>query len=172
LIGSFCGMSDTPAGKGGTMIIELADVTEEGQTYEGEEPPESLELTEDDDVAAAGPVTYRLAASRAGDSLVVRGEVEASIRFLCSRCSAAFQRKIVDRDFLRVFEDVHWDATVDLTPDLRETIILAFPTSPLCSPDCHGLCPQCGKNLNAGSCMCTPRSRDGRWGALDGLRLS
>ena len=154
------------------MLIDLAELGEEGQTYEGEEPPEVLGLSEADEVTAAGPLKYRLTASRASDSLVVRGTVEAPIRFLCSRCTVSFERTLADRDFLRVFEEVRWDATVDLTPDMRETIILAFPSSPLCSADCRGLCPQCGKNLNAGSCGCAPKSRDGQWGALDGLRLS
>ena len=154
------------------MMIEFAELGEEGQTYEGEESPDVLGLAGDDEVTATGPLKYRLTASRVADSLVVRGTVEAPLRFVCSRCAASFERTLADRDFLRVFEEVRWDATVDLTPDMRETMILAFPSSPLCSPDCRGLCPQCGKNLNAGSCTCAPKPRDGRWGALDDLRLS
>jgi uncharacterized protein len=44
--------------------------------------------------------------------------------------------------------------TIDLGPDIREEIILDYPVKPLCKPDCKGLCPTCGKNLNEGQCNC------------------
>ena len=44
--------------------------------------------------------------------------------------------------------------TIDLDQDIREEIILDYPIKPLCNPDCKGLCPKCGKNLNEGGCNC------------------
>ncbi|MEA4815138.1 MAG: DUF177 domain-containing protein [Oscillospiraceae bacterium] len=38
----------------------------------------------------------------------------------------------------------------------------------LCSPDCKGLCPRCGANLNLGPCGCK-KETDSRWSALDSL---
>jgi uncharacterized protein len=43
---------------------------------------------------------------------------------------------------------------LELAPMLREHVILSAPMQPLCSDDCLGLCAQCGKNLNEGSCQC------------------
>jgi uncharacterized protein len=43
---------------------------------------------------------------------------------------------------------------VDLTPMLREQIILVAPMQPLCREDCAGLCPKCGQNLNEWRCGC------------------
>jgi uncharacterized protein len=43
---------------------------------------------------------------------------------------------------------------LELAPMLREHVILSAPMQPLCSDDCLGLCPQCGQNLNEGSCQC------------------
>ena len=40
------------------------------------------------------------------------------------------------------------DFRIDLTPLLREELILATPQAPLCRPDCRGLCPDCGADLN------------------------
>ena len=37
----------------------------------------------------------------------------------------------------------------------------------LCRPDCAGICPSCGTDLNAGSCNCTEEATDPRWAALD-----
>ena len=43
---------------------------------------------------------------------------------------------------------------LELAPMLREHVILSAPMQPLCGDDCLGLCAQCGKNLNEGSCQC------------------
>ncbi|OYV03116.1 hypothetical protein CGW93_02415 [candidate division bacterium WOR-3 4484_18] len=47
---------------------------------------------------------------------------------------------------------------IDLWQVLRETIILAIPTKPLCKPDCKGLCPICGVNWNLTTCEHQPSS--------------
>ena len=58
---------------------------------------------------------------------------------------------------------------IDLTPALREELLLAVPRYVLCRDDCRGLCAQCGKDLNAGLCGCTPE-RDMRWRPLQALK--
>ena len=47
---------------------------------------------------------------------------------------------------------------------------LDAPATPLCRDDCAGLCPQCGADLNTGSCDCAPVAADPRWSALDQLK--
>lgn len=59
---------------------------------------------------------------------------------------------------------------IDLEPLAREAVVLALPLAPLCRPDCAGLCPTCGADLNAGPCGCAPVPTDPRWAALDVLR--
>lgn len=58
---------------------------------------------------------------------------------------------------------------IDLLPALREQWLLEVPAFLVCRPDCKGLCPKCGADLNAGTCDCTPES-DARWEALRKLR--
>ena len=62
------------------------------------------------------------------------------------------------------------DFRIDLTPLLREEVILATPPAPLCRPDCKGLCPVCGLDLNE-----SPHEHeadlDERWAALKGVRV-
>ncbi|MCK7489366.1 MAG: DUF177 domain-containing protein [Anaerotruncus sp.] len=43
---------------------------------------------------------------------------------------------------------------IDLAPHLREEIILSMPIRLLCKDDCKGICPDCGKDLNTGECIC------------------
>jgi uncharacterized protein len=59
---------------------------------------------------------------------------------------------------------------LDLRPLVRDAVLLDLPIAPLCRPDCAGLCPSCGADLNEGPCACPPPVTDPRWGALDVLR--
>jgi uncharacterized protein len=53
---------------------------------------------------------------------------------------------------------------------LREQVLLSLPARSLCRQDCKGLCPRCGRNLNAESCTCEENPADARWSALSDLR--
>ena len=53
---------------------------------------------------------------------------------------------------------------------LREQFVLAVPFAPLCREDCKGLCPQCGIDLNTGTCACE-KPVDPRLAALKGLKI-
>jgi len=77
---------------------------------------------------------------------------------------ASFQLETVD-------EEGYTGKQIDLTPAMREQILLSIPPSPLCSEDCKGLCPSCGKDLNEGACGCDRTVVDPRWQALKGLQL-
>lgn len=59
-----------------------------------------------------------------------------------------------------------WEDEIDLAGMIWETLITALPGALLCSPDCKGLCPQCGANLNNGPCGCRSASSDPRFDAL------
>jgi uncharacterized protein len=61
------------------------------------------------------------------------------------------------------------DTEVDLRPVVREELALALPQFVECRDDCRGLCPNCGKDLNAGPCGCAPAA-DPRWRALADLK--
>ena len=70
-----------------------------------------------------------------------------------------------------VDEEPYSGKTIDLAPALREQILLAVPPSPLCAEACKGLCPTCGKDLNAGDCGCDKTTVDPRWAALKSIQL-
>lgn len=53
---------------------------------------------------------------------------------------------------------------------LREQVLLSLPAKSLCREDCHGLCSNCGHNLNSGQCSCESAPADPRWTALSDLR--
>ena len=63
------------------------------------------------------------------------------------------------------------DFVLDLREGLRQYTLMSGPAKPLCRPDCAGLCPTCGANLNEGPCNCPPQV-DRRWQGLAGLEIS
>jgi uncharacterized protein len=60
------------------------------------------------------------------------------------------------------------DFMLDLGEPVRQYMLMLEPQKPLCRPDCSGLCPACGADLNIASCGCAPSS-DERWGVLAGF---
>ena len=54
---------------------------------------------------------------------------------------------------------------LDLRPVVREQWLLNVPAYALCREDCKGICPTCGKDLNAGPCGCA-QNNGSRWDAL------
>lgn len=59
---------------------------------------------------------------------------------------------------------------LDTDPILMEQLQLNVPMAVVCREDCRGLCPECGTNLNLGSCSCPRSAVDPRWRALEGLK--
>ena len=55
---------------------------------------------------------------------------------------------------------------LDVDEELREELLLVLPMRVLCSPDCPGLCPTCGKSLKNGECGCNHHETDPRWDKL------
>ena len=58
------------------------------------------------------------------------------------------------------------NGVMDIDEQLREELILDFPMRLLCSEDCPGLCPKCGKPRREGDCGCDLTERDPRWDVL------
>ena len=148
---------------------------------EGTESSEVLGLPPDaiPPLVPAGDITYRLSAVMAGADLVVTGSASVPILTSCARCLDDVRTVIAVRDLCFHFEKVR-DLEVDLTDDVREELLLAIPSCFYCSPDCKGVCPSCGVNLNHGSCACASRPAEPEpdsaapspWDQLDALNLS
>jgi uncharacterized protein len=134
------------------------------------------------------PIRVDLAYYRAGTELFLTGEVEAEGIACCARCAEDF-RVERSRGFRYVFapKSIGYDGDdeqrpddlefslyegddVDLTPLVREQVLLALTDPPLCREDCRGLCPQCGANLNEKACDCRTEKLDPRFAALRALK--
>ena len=116
------------------------------------------------------PLALELQVDRQGDQFTLRGTAVTRIEEECARCLRHFDAPIgfefsafADRatggrggaeadagdSALR-----HDGRSLDLDAEVREQAILARPMRSLCRPDCAGLCPRCGADLNEGPCSC------------------
>ena len=105
---------------------------------------------------------------RTPQGLLSQGNFEATTELECVRCLDpfsqplkwsftdlyAFDRRSLSESNLLVPED----GQIDLEPLLREYALLEIPISPVCRPDCKGLCPVCGANLNKTDCGHRPEA--------------
>ena len=125
-------------------------------------------------------VTGRLANAGAG-RYYFSGHLAGAARQDCARCLVPVESP-VDAEVHAIFAapgeldddpDVfqlegHGDV-LDLRPAVREQWLLEVPMISVCRPDCKGLCPKCGADLNAGACACAPET-DPRWETLRKIR--
>ncbi|HTP25788.1 MAG TPA: DUF177 domain-containing protein [Anaeromyxobacteraceae bacterium] len=68
-------------------------------------------------------------------------------------------------------EEAYSGKVIDLDPLVREQLVLSLPSYPVCRPDCKGLCPVCGTDLNDNECGCDRMVPDPRWAGLKKLKL-
>ena len=111
------------------------------------------------------------------DGIVVAGSIEVPWHGACRRCLRPLAEVAVcDVDELyqttvtnsEAFEIV--DNQLDLLPMVRELALLDAPEAPLCRPDCAGLCPVCGADLNDTTCDCVAPVLESQWAVLDQLK--
>lgn len=118
-------------------------------------------------------------ATRTPQGILLQVDLHASTELECVRCLTVFslslkvaftelyafsQRYVTDSGLLMPETGI-----IDLAPVLREYALLEIPISPLCSPDCKGLCPICGNNLNESTCIHDDDSIDPRLASLKTL---
>lgn len=150
------------------FVLDLATLRPGAEWLEVEAGARELDLSEEQ---WPGPVRGRLRLDRTGDRVTVHGTVSATARLECVRCLERFDavlevpldvfadrtgtgrhpedEEVLERDHEMAFHD---GRNLDLRDFAREALLLEVPITPRCREDCRGLCPQCGANLNEGSC--------------------
>jgi uncharacterized protein len=136
----------------------------------------------------AGPVRGALELERSGEVYTAHGRLEATVVVACSRCTLPHPVRLpVEVDETVALEQIDEPAsflegegdmascppipilsgdTLDLSELVRQMLILAVPPRSLCRPECRGLCPHCGADLNREQCSCAERQVDPRLEAL------
>ena len=126
-------------------------------------------------------VKGQLALWRADKEVLVQGTLYVDIELECGRCLSPTPTTLqveLDERFRPVSLGIPKDEQVlpidsdnqlDLRPVLRDLVIISTPMHIVCRPDCVGMCPECGQNLNDGPCSCRSDDIDPRLIALKAL---
>jgi uncharacterized protein len=134
-------------------------------------------------VPQGAPLDLDLRLESVTEGVLVTGAVAAPLTGQCGRCLDPVSDEL-DVDVCELFayansatdettepDEVHRvdGELLDVEPVVRDAVVLALPWTPLCSPDCPGLCPECGvrlADLPANGAAHTHEQLDPRWAAL------
>jgi len=169
-----------------TDVLELAEGV---SPLEFAEEPD-LYHTGDEEILIAEPVRFSGSLKKQGEKIFVHGKVSTRLVLVCARCLERFSIPVA-QDFCaeylpEIYEEFEKERSlrgedldvsyyagtcIDLTPALRDHLLLEVPIAPLCRSDCLGLCPVCGENLTAGSVHVHEEQGDPRLSPLSRLKL-
>jgi len=132
------------------MKIHVNRIPFEGLREEAAYDPKTLDM-ERFDIHVEEPVTVSSFITKADKEIVVHAQIRCVLRLCCARCLGFFDSPLQTAAMLS-YETKPTDV-VDITEDIRQEIILAYPMIPVCQQACKGLCPSCGQNLNVTLCQ-------------------
>jgi uncharacterized protein len=180
-------ISDDPVHRSFTVSPQLV-----GEWLKGLPMRDALGAPDPDPDAGSGRAELDIYAE--GNHVFATGTFKGDLTVACSRCVEPV-KLVIDERLMVTFmpksempaddveaeegaevpaEDLdlfpYEDDFIDLEPLFREQFVLAVPYAPLCKEDCKGLCPQCGTDLNTGTCTCSAPV-DPRFAGLKNLKL-
>jgi uncharacterized metal-binding protein YceD (DUF177 family) len=161
------------------LTVNLRHLASEDLLLKGELTPEEVDLgVQDKVIRVTEPLRYELQVQRLDQSLLLQGRLALDLDCACVRCLKPFKYRLELPDWTFHVPLEGEDAaavtndSVDLTPFLREDILLAFPQHPLCDSKCEGL--NAGRNLEQPSKPWGTESTENdstTWSELDKLKF-
>jgi len=164
------------------MKIVISEIPEEGMDVELNE---NISL---ESVKTASPLHAVLNMRTIGSEVLVNGMLEGKVELLCSRCLNAYTMQVrpqinvvyepsevINKEEHHKLKSDELDTgfykndTLDTDEVLVEQLLLNLPMKPLCSPECKGICPKCGADLNVSNCDCSVSEIDTRLKVLEQL---
>lgn len=159
------------------MIIKFTNFSDGIHNLIFKEPVEKLELSSE----FVDKVLLEVEMDKSPSQIVLSCEVDSSVRRICDRCVREYDAK-VNHSFRMTYligaertsedenTDIHYLSSdqdkIDLHGDVSELTQLALPMKSLCSENCKGICPKCGKDLNEGPCDCKDDEINPAWEPL------
>jgi uncharacterized metal-binding protein YceD (DUF177 family) len=143
-------------------------------------PPDGLHLAGEEDcplgdladVLCIGPLRYDLDVGVSDGALWAQGAIAQTVELSCVACLDKFEHEISIPAFA-LHTDLHGPETIDITPILREDILLNLPAHPHCDRDggqiCKGVKSRREVDDSTGQVEVEKREHD--WGELDKLKL-
>ena len=160
------------------LLFNIRHLERQTVTLSGELPVAELDLGGIDElIQARSPLQHELVVERHERSVLVQGRLGLKLFCECARCLKSFEYRLAfdswsclvpleGEDKVLVCNDC-----VDLTPFVREAIVLAFPQHPLCEPECRGLVAASPNGARPSSGENVTGDRSSAWAELNKLKL-
>jgi uncharacterized protein len=160
------------------LLFNIRHLENETVTLAGELPVAELDVGGIDElIQANSPLHHDLVVELHERSILVQGRLALQLSCECARCLKAFEYQLAfdawscllpleGDDKVLVNND-----SVDLTPYVREDIVLAFPQHPLCEPECRGLQAASPDGGRSSSSADVPGDLSSAWAELNKLKL-
>jgi uncharacterized metal-binding protein YceD (DUF177 family) len=152
-----------------SLKVNLRHLEEHGIHLKGDLPVDALDFgLQDEMIQAKQPLHYDLQVDKVANGLLVQGKLSLPLDCQCVRCLKPLVQRLELPQWalhlpLEGEEKVTVDNDcVDLTPFIREDMLLEFPQHPACEPECAGLKKKARNEAEAGPAA---------WKTLDNLNL-
>lgn len=159
------------------LVVNLRHLASQNVQLKGELQVGELDLDARDEMIRAGaPLSHDLEVQKLDQSLLVRGRLRLPLECRCVRCLKPFTLVLELADWichlpLQGEESVAVvNDCVDLTPFIREDILLEFPRHPLCKPQCRGWQETYATRAKKGATE-QPKAGSSAWAELDKLKF-
>jgi uncharacterized metal-binding protein YceD (DUF177 family) len=150
--------------------IHLKQIPAQGLHLEGEEDCPIPEL-EADGTRCTGPLRYKIDVGLSGHALWANGSLAQPVEVNCVSCLEKFPYEIKAPAFA-VHLELEGPETVDLTPLIREDILLNVPAYPHCDREGGRICNSpTAKADQEAEAIAAERKRQADWAALDKLKV-
>lgn len=173
------------------LIFNVAQLMKEGtgavRNYEIE--ASLAREFDDEDLKIVAPLLGQVRFLRTGSHLLATGVLETKIEKSCGRCLTSFTGPVrleLEEEFFPTLDVITGTVIaqspeveaanlideqhlLDLSEVVRQELLVESDDLLYCRPDCKGLCPHCGQDLNVGSCNCQNEVVDPRWAGLQAL---
>ena len=160
------------------LLVNLRHLEAHNLELQGELPVAELDLdVRDEMVRAEEPLRYELEVQPMERSLLVQGRLRLTLHCQCVRCLKPFDYELDLAEWTRHLPLEGEDKApvlndcVDLTPCLREDILLELPQHPLCEANCRGLPKSLGQTGKTSGSRTATRKLLSTWAELDKLKF-
>jgi uncharacterized protein len=160
------------------LLINLRHIERKDVILSGEMTAAELDVESADElIHFAAPLEHEFTAQQMDDGILVRGWWRVELDCECGRCLKTFKHELEFDDWachlaLEGEEAVSIkDDCVDLTPYLREDILLELPQRPLCRPECGGLPPKAGAKSQKSAQSGQADAKKDAWAELNRLKF-
>lgn len=164
-------------------VKKLFDYEEVYKEEDGEYQLEDFQLF-GEEVKILKPVHASFHLTRVRSGILLDGKLETTVELTCVRCLKRFNQDISSElheaysipgfeENFEGFDDVYLienESEINIEPALHSNLVVSIPANPVCNPDCRGICPRCGADLNEIQCNCHEDEIDPRLEVLKKLK--